>query len=126
MSDKHHNMTAGGDQHVEPKAYALSEQYEIPGHNLDTENSIIQEMCRGNKLYKVQEKQVPQDELKKLDDGKMVAVSAPVTNLRSQNIGGCASSVVSILFLCKIVTILCPDRDDQSDRYPLLVHIPLP
>lgn len=93
MSDKLHNMTAGGDQHVEPKAYALSEQYEIPGHNLDTENSIIREMCMGNKLYKVQEKQVSQDELKKLDDGKMVAVSAPVTNPRSQNMGGCTSFV---------------------------------
>ena len=126
MSDKLHNMTAGGDQHVEPKAYALSEQYEIPGHNMDTENSIIREMCRGNKLYKVQEKQVSQDELKKLDDGKMVAVSAPVTNPRSQNMGGCTSSVVSILFMCKILITLHPDRHDQSDRYPLLVHIPIP
>ena len=126
MSDKLHNMTAGGDQHVEPKAYALSEQYEIPGHNLETENSIIQDMCRGNKLYKVQEQEVSQDELKKLDDGKMVAVSAPVTNPRSQNMGGCTSSVVSKLSLYKILTIFHPDGDDPSDRYPLLVHLLLP
>ena len=47
MSEKLLNMTAGGDQHVEPKAYALREQYEISGHNLDSEKSKSKK-CAGD------------------------------------------------------------------------------
>jgi len=93
MSDKHHNMSSGGDQNIEPKSYALHEEHEILGHKLDSENSVIQDSCRGNKLYRVTDRTLSEDELKKLDAGKMVPVKAPVTKTRQQDTGGCTSSV---------------------------------
>ena len=79
MSDKHHNMSSGGDQNIEPKSYALHEESEILGHKLDSENSVIQDSCRGNKLYRVTDRTLSEDELKKLDAGEMIPVKAPVT-----------------------------------------------
>ena len=120
-----HNITAGGDQTVEPVASVMREEYELPGHHLEYENSVIQDMCRGNRLFKVQELEVSQDEVKKLDAGKMVAVSAPVTNMGSHTLGGCSSSVVIILLLFSTVTISVPGGHDQSDGHTLLVHLQL-
>ena len=82
---------------LEAKAFALTEEEEISNHHLEAENIVIQDMCQGSKLFKVKEKKVSTEDMKKLSDGKMVPTSAPVMNPGSHNMGGCSSEVVGLI-----------------------------
>lgn len=95
MSEKMSNISS--NESLEAKTYALTEEDELSNHHLGAENIIIQDMCQGSKLFKVKEKKVSTETMKKLSDGKMVPTSAPVMNPGSHSMGGCSSEVVGLM-----------------------------